>query len=232
MRRSAAVRGGTAGPGAGGGLADARARPTGRLDLKLLRMAVHGWWLGNPLTYKPGMGDLIAVARELANAGAASGTLVLGDGHGSDAPDDGLLVGTDGPGAGAGQHDVVRALLILRMALSRPALGQAAALAIVEVAEEALGRPCAARGEWEVALAGEPEHGPLATVALQQEGDAALVELRLAFDRIDDAWQSDGELPGALLARADWREVVLARVLHALDGRLRAWLSAQPAAGD
>jgi len=46
------------------------ARTPGRLDLKLLRLAVHGWWLGNPLVYKPGTADLGAVARELAGAGA------------------------------------------------------------------------------------------------------------------------------------------------------------------
>lgn len=40
-----------------------------RLDLKALRIGLHGWWLGNPLVYKPGAVDPGAIARELASAG-------------------------------------------------------------------------------------------------------------------------------------------------------------------
>lgn len=194
------------------------------LDLKALRLAVHGWWLGNPLVYKPGVADLRAVARELAGAGAAGGTLVL-----SDTPD-----GSDGPAsngtktlsdAEALPHDAVHAVLILRptMPPMRMLLGTATAQAVAEVTQAVLGRPCAVRWRWQVVLR---DGGRIALclgrVSAEQDEDVALVDMRFALDRLWQAAQDDaGQVSPTLFARSDWREVFLARVLHTLDRRLR-----------
>ena len=107
-----------------------------RLDLKALRLAVHGWWLGNPLVYEPGVADLCAVAYRLASAGAASGALIVGGAHNTD----------DTPqGDSATHHDLLQAVLILRTAVSSALIGQAAATSIAEMAQAALGLSCMSR---------------------------------------------------------------------------------------
>ena len=227
--------------------APSRSQPQPRpLNLKAMRLAVHGWWLGNPLVYKPGVADLIAVARELAGAGAASGTLVLSDTPaGSDRPASDRPASdrpaSDGTGtlsdADATSHDAVHtdhaddtdytvhAVLILRppMAMPRTPLGVAAAQSVAEVAQATLGRSCAVRWRWQVVLRdGSRGASRLCRVSVEQNVDAALVDMRLALGRL---WQvaedGAGQPSTALFARADWREVFLARVLHTLDGRLR-----------
>lgn len=194
------------------------------LDLKALRLAVHGWWLGNPLVYKPGTADLNAVARELAGAEAVSGTLVLSDAQPGD-DHVGDTAGTASVGdAGTLRHDSVHAILILRPAISRAPLGAAATQAVAEVAQASLGRPCAVRWRWQVVLRdGGRVSSRLCRVSADEYEDVALVDLRLALGRLWQAAGDDTSQPAAaLFARLDWREVFLARVLHALDGRLQA----------
>lgn len=210
------------------------AQPTSqiqRLDLKALRLAVHGWWLGNPLVYKPGAADLAGVARELAGSGVASGALVLDDTPvGSD-----HLVGPHMGGIGAipdaaavpnGEAYQVHAILILRSpAVMAPTpVGMAAAQAIAEVAQGTLGRPCAVQGRWQVVLReGGAVALRLARVTVEQDEDVTLLKMRLSLGRLLRAAQDYVNQPStALFARADWREVFLARALHTLDGRLRA----------
>lgn len=180
-----------------------------RFDVKALRLATHGWLLGNPLVYKPGAADLTGIARELAEAGSASGTLVLGD------------AGAEG----------VEAILILRLSPSYAALGEAAATAIADVARETSGCSCAAEeqdGGWVVLTMDGVRATVIARVSLETEGEVTLLGLRLTFGAL---WETGHEAGGALaapplaappLARSDWREVFLARILHALDIRLRA----------
>lgn len=196
------------------------------MDLKALRLAVHGWWLGNPLVYKPGIADLMAVARELAGAGAASGTLVLSDvSAGSDrATSDsaGTLSGAE-----AIPHDsvqVIHGILILRPPIPRAALSTAVAETIAEVAQTTLGRPCSVRWRRQVVLR---EGGRVAVrlgrVSTEEYEGTVLVHMRLALGGLRQAAQNNtDQMAAALFARPDWREVFLARLLHALDGRLRA----------
>ncbi len=199
-------------------------------------MAVHGWWLGNPLVYKPGAADLVAVARELADAGAASGTLILGE--------EGVAAGsapiTLGPAAW--HHDRIEAVLILRPPLALPLAGihqaslQSVALhAVLRTAQGALGpnAACTCDIRWPrqivLALGGDQPGAPFCTVEVEEQSDAAFVRLRLALDRLRAAGVTEqredggeGQASGAtLFARPDWREVFLARMLHALEGRLR-----------
>lgn len=215
------------------------ALPHTRLDLKALRMAVHGWWLGNPLVYKPGAPDLTAVARELAAAGAASGTIVV-----SDAPATRAAVRLEpvSPLAAppSSHPDHVAAVLILRppRPLSLPssqALETAALHAVAESAQAVLGPDAshvrANRQPSQVTLG--PTGGQLAAelcaVEVEQHADVAYVGLRLALDQLREAgiagYQDAGERLAAgtmtgFFSRPDWREVFLARVLHALEGRL------------
>lgn len=191
------------------------------LDLKALRLAVHGWWLGNPLVYKPGTADLNAVARELAGAGAASGTLVLSE---IPADGDGDSDGIDTTlGAKTIPHGSIHAILILRPTVPRSLLGSAAAQAVAEVAQAALGRPCAVRRQWEVVLRDDPAAQRFCRVSVNTYEDVALVKLRLALGQLRTAAEDEAGQPAMPpFARPDWREVFLARVLHALDGRLRA----------
>jgi hypothetical protein len=174
-----------------------------RLDVKALRLATHGWLLGNPLVYKPGADDLTGIARELAQAGAATGTLVLG-------------------GASLGG---VEAILILRLAMSRTALGEAAAIVIADVARETFGGSglVEEQDEWRLVLmTGGVASSEIAQVALDEVGGAALLRLRVAFDALESfGRETVGKPITPLLARPDWREVFLARVLHALDIRLQ-----------
>ncbi|HET9111860.1 MAG TPA: hypothetical protein VFN78_13605 [Ktedonobacterales bacterium] len=207
------------------------AQPTSqvqRLDLKALRLAVHGWWLGNPLVYKPGAADLAGVARELSGAGVASGVIILDDtptdGDHSAEPHAGAL--SDAAAVPSDEAYEVHAVLILRppAPMSHTPLGMAAAAVIAEVAEGSLGRPCSVQGRWQVILR---ESGGvasrLARVAVEQDEDVALLEMRLSLGRLWGATQDDASQPTtALFTRADWREVFLARALHTLDGRLRA----------
>lgn len=189
------------------------ARTPGRLDLKLLRLAVHGWWLGNPLVYKPGTADLGAVARELAGAGARSGTLVLDD----------RWRGVIGPQAAEAAHqDVVQLLLILRPALPREHVGPAVARAVAEVAQDMTGCSCALREPWQVALERGHTRTRFCQIQLEEHEDATLAGLRLALGHLWSSGQGDDQRPLPLAARPERREIFLARVLHALDGRLRA----------
>lgn len=192
------------------------------LDLKALRLAVHGWWLGSPLVYKPGAADLIAIARELAGAGAASGTLVLSD---APAAGDHPVSGDGGstPDAKAIHHDSIHAVLILRPLRSRSLLGSATAQAVADMAQTSLGRPCTVRRRWEIVLRDGPSAQRFCRVSVSTYEDVALVNLRLALGRLRAAaGDGVGQPAAALFARPDWREVSLARVLHTLDGRLRA----------
>lgn len=190
-----------------------------RLDRKALRLAVHGWWLGNPLVYKPGAPDLNAIARELADTGAASGTLVL-----SDAQQDSR---GDPHRPGDGDHGIVQAVLIVRPAVQGAPLGDAAALAIAEVVENALGRSCAVQSRWEVVLRdGSASIPPLCLVSVEECTGFLLVGLQFALARLRATGQNSDEPASALFERSDWREVFIARALHALDGRLHALLVA------
>lgn len=193
------------GPQPGSDAADAR------LNLKALRLATHGWLLGNPLVYKPGAADLCAVARELASAGVASGALVLSDTR----PDS------------ADRHDLIHAVLILRPAIPRAPLGMAAARSVAEVAQAALGRPCAVRRQWDVVLRGDGQSSTrrLCRVSVEQREDDTLVSLRFTLASLGAAGLANAQ-PAAFFARPDWREVFLARTLHTLDNRLRALLAA------
>ena len=185
----------------------------GRLDIKTLRLAVHGWWLGNPLVYKPGVADLWAIARELASAGLPSGALVVDDLSGARA-------------------EAPLAVLIVRPAASAPLLGMAAACAVAEVAQHALGRASVIRWPWDVALSAALPHQRLCSIAVEvdEAADVAYIGLRMLFGRLRAARHvasmADEEPASLLAGRADWREVMLARTLHTLDVRLRAALSA------
>ncbi len=177
-----------------------------RLDLKALRLAVHGWWLGNPLAYKPGAADPVASARELASAGAASGTLVLSDL--SDVNED--------------CREQVQAILILRLHASPEQLGETAAHSVAEVIEGAFGRPCVIQQRWEIAIHDRTPPLRVCQIKVEAHDGVAFLDIRLDFGRLSAMEReqvSDGPA-AALLARPDWREVLLARVLHALDVRL------------
>jgi len=177
-----------------------------RLDLKALRIGLHGWWLGNPLVYKPGAADLVGIARELASAGAASGTLVL----------------SDTAVAHEDCRDQVWAILILRLPETPEQLGEAAAHSIAEVIEGASGHPCVVHEQWEIAI--RDRTPPLRVCQLQgvAHDGVAFLDMGLDLGRLSAMEReqvSDGPA-AALLARPDWREVLLARVLHTLDVRL------------
>ncbi len=187
------------------------ATPGARLDHKALRLAVHGWRLGNPLVYKFGARDLCGVARELASTGVASGACIV----------------DDVPGA-----DVAQVALILRPAEPRALLGMAAACAVAEVMEGALGRACIVTWPWDVALRGDRALSRLCRVSVEVDDtqDAAFVRLRFALGRVlaaRRAASAAGAEPSPLFARTDWREVLLARALHALDIRLSALLATE-----
>jgi hypothetical protein len=182
-----------------------------RLDLKALRIGLHGWWLGNPLVYKPGAADLVGIARELASAGAASGTLVLS--NTADANED------------CGDH--VRAILILRLPALPEQLSDAAARSIAEVIEGAFGHPCVIHERGEIALCDRAQPLPVCQVKVEAHDGVAFLDMRLDLGRLsamdrNQEQVSDGPA-AALLTRTDWREVLLARVFHALDVRLSSW---------
>lgn len=187
------------------------------LDLKALRLAVHGWRLGNPLVYKPRATDLVAVARELASAGVASGALVLDDAREPGA--------SDLAHAGQRAQDRAHGILILRAALASERLGAAAALAVAEVAQAALGRSCAVRRRWEVFLKDDEDDERrdqrLCGIDVEQaDGGAVLLGLRFDLGMIWIASQHATLPAPTLFTRPDWREVFIARALHALDDRL------------
>lgn len=190
-----------------------------RLNLKALRLAVHGWWLGNPLVYKPGAADLRAIARELAVAGAASGTLVLDDMVAECADD----VPEGAGGNEASGHHAIRAILLLPPLLPAARLGDAAAQAVMRIADATFHRPCVVGGRWHVTLGEERHGGPrFCSVQVDEQADIALVEFHFDLDQAERAETGTDAPAAACFARADWREVFLARVLHALDGDLRA----------
>ncbi len=218
----------------GGIVAPWRTRPVAgaRLDLKTLRMATHGWRLGAAVVYKPGARDLSAIARELASAGVASGALIV-----DDAPAGGSTA-RDARPEHVEHPTAVRTLLIVRDAPPRPQLGMAAATAVAEVVENALGRPCAVAWPWDVGLRTGGADGTLArlcriSVEVDTARDVAYVGLRFALARIWSARRvarAAGEAPGApLFSNENWREIMLARALHALDVRMSALVTALPA---
>jgi hypothetical protein len=184
-----------------------------RLNLKALRLATHGWNLGNPLIYKPAVSDLRAIARELANAGSPSGALALNDTQ---------TVGD------VQQHAEAHGVLILRPAAPPAQVGLLAARCVAEVAEVALGRACAVQGQWDVVLPTGDEQSTryLCRVSVEAREDVTLVELRFALDQLWAAGWQVAQPATEFFARADWREVFLARSLHTLDGRLHAALIA------
>lgn len=169
-----------------------------RFDLKAMRLATHGWRSGNPLIYKPGAADLSAVARELASAGLPSGAMLLDDTRG-----------------------IARVRLILRAPALRSQLGMAAACAFIELAEDALCRRCAVWWPWDVVLRdGGAPHARLCRVSVERQGDVALLGLRIDFERFRVAAGGGAQPSGSIFARREWREVALARTLHAFDARL------------
>jgi hypothetical protein len=213
--------------GALGGAAQRQGEATAdqRLDLKALRLAVHGWWLGNPLVYEPGVADLCAVAYRLASAGAASGTLIVGGAHNTDDPP---------PGDSATYHDLLQAVLILRTAVSPALIGQAAATSIAEMAQAALGLSCAVQKQWNVIVRDvrpPRSQSRLCHISADERQGATFLGLRLALEPLWAAAQEGNQLAGSLLARGDWREVFLARTLHALDVRLQSLFMAGTDAG-
>lgn len=212
-----------------------------RLDLKALRMAVHGWWLGNPLVYKPGAPDLAAIARELAASGAASGTLVVSDAP----PTVAAVAATTSAPAPVGrpsQPDLIEAVLILRspLPLSSTALVETALQAVADTAKDLLGPPSARA--WAIhrsseVVVGRVDDERVARLCLGKvEAHAEIAYLSLTFalrtllaagcgDDLDGCSPADGDAHRTtgmrFFARPDWREVYLARVLHALEGRLK-----------
>lgn len=199
-----------------------RVRPGDRLDLRLLRQAVHGWWLGNPLVRMPGTADVLADARKLASAGAASGTLALDDERRTD--DAAMLTEMAG-----GQPALVRAVLILRPTMPRAPVVKAAAWAMAEVVRRDVGCACVVRRSRDVVLA-EGQHATrVCRVAAREHEDATLVSLWVALGPLWAAGHSSKRSATRLVARPDWREVLLARVLHELEGRLSALRAALPA---
>lgn len=200
-----------------------------RLDLKSLRFAVHGWWLGNPLVYKPGA-RIDDVAHELARAGATSGTLILSgtSGDTSDARDASSMSGKGN--TRAMRRQMLRAVLILRLPLSRTVLAEAATLVAGEVAQATLGRSYAINDQWEVVMRDShtPASVPICHVAVEAHEGALLLELRIDLEQLWTLGYEGDRPASALLARPDWREVFLARILHALDIRLRLLLSTNP----
>jgi hypothetical protein len=195
-----------------------------RLDLKALRIAVHGWWLGNPLVYKPGA-PIADVSRELARAGATSGTLILSD-------TDDVSDTSSKDDESALRRYVVRGMLILRLPLSRIVLGEAATLAIGEVAQSAFGHSYAITDQWDVLLCDSRSPSPILIchIAVDAHDDALFLDLRIDPEQLRAVEQEGDQPTESLLARPDWREVFLARVLHALDIRLRSLLSIDPTA--
>lgn len=188
-----------------------------RLDLKTLRLSTHGWRLGATLVYKPGVRDLIAVARELASAGLPSGALLLDD------------TAEHGPASRDAQSPYpasVRMALIVRERVTRAELGMAAACSVAEVVEGALGRPCAIAWPWDVGLRASGAISRICRIAVEMDPaqDVAYVSLRFALARLwhaQRATRATGDIPAsALFARDHWREMTLARVLHTFDARL------------
>lgn len=185
-----------------------------RLDLKALRLAVHGWRLGNPLIYKPGDANLDVYAREFASAGGESGTLIIGD--------------TYGAANETVRHDLLRAILILRppVSLVTPErIGEIAARVVVTVARETSGRSCAIQGQWHVVMRDDSSTDEVCEVAVKAHEDALFLCLRLSFAPLWAFGQDAGTAP-SLMARSDWREVFLARTLRALDSHLESLLIA------
>jgi hypothetical protein len=180
-----------------------------RLDLKALRIGLHGWWLGNPLVYKPGAADLVGIARELASAGAASGTLVL-----SNTADVATM-----------SDERVEAILILRPPIARTLSGESVARSIAAVIETTFERPYLiqeGQGQWDVVTGAGSPPADVCHVHVDAAGqnDVVFLGLRLDLGRLwmtAQRLERDGGQPVALLARPDWREVLLARILHALD---------------
>lgn len=193
---------------------------TQRLSLKAIRLAVHGWLLGNPLVYKPGASDLDSIAHELAATGAPSGALILDDepmgGDHGDAP-----ASTANPDGS--RPETVHAVLILRYTATSQLLGTAAAHALAEVAQATIGLPCDVQWPWRVVV--HHEQGKttcLGSVSVEDVGDATLVGVHLLFSRLRQVAEDHAEAgaPVSLFARGDWREVMLARMLHTLESRL------------
>jgi hypothetical protein len=200
-----------------------------RLDLKTLRLSTHGWRLGATLVYKPGVHDLIAVARELASAGLPSGALLLDD------------TAEHGPTARDAQSPYpasVRMALIVRERATRAELGMAAACSVAEVVEGALGRPCAIAWPWDVGLRAGGAMSRLCRIAVEMDPDqeVAYVSLRLALARLwhaQRATRATGDMPvSAFFTRDHWREMTLARALHAFDTRLSALTDSHAAERD
>lgn len=189
-----------------------------RLDMKSLRFAVHGWWLGNPLVYQPGTVDLCAVARKLADAGAASGTLIVGDERDTEQtlPDDDATC-----------HDFIQAVLILRLPMPHALLGKIAAVAVAEVAEAMIGQTCAVQQEWDVIIHDGQSRPRLCHITVEDRSGVSFLGLRLALEPLWVAGQGASQPPTALLTRPDWREIFLARVLHTIDVRLHSMLRAK-----
>ncbi|HEU4784949.1 MAG TPA: hypothetical protein VFS83_16545, partial [Ktedonobacterales bacterium] len=117
-------------------------------------------------------------------------------------------------------------ILILRLPEPTEQLGDAATHSIAEVIEKAFGHPCVIRERWEIALRDTKPPLPVCQLKVEAHDGVAFLDMRLDLGRLSAMDQeqereqvSDGPA-AALLARPDWREVLLARMLHALDVRL------------
>jgi hypothetical protein len=176
-----------------------------KLDLRLLRMGVHGWWLGNPLVYLAAGGSTTAYAAELADAGAREGTVVIAehvDGSDTAAESARPLSADDYP---------LVLTLILRARFAAPALLIAAVLA----AAEALERVTGARTEVRGASVYLPAGRPICAVRVQPCAGATLVTVGLAPPTDIDATP---------------REELVSHLLHRLDRRCTALLADEPSA--
>lgn len=105
-------------------------------------------------------------------------------------------------------------------------LGEAAAPSIAEVIEGAFGYPCVIHERWEIALRDRTPPLRVCQLKVEAHEGVAFLDIRLDLGRLSAIDQNQAREQGtdgpaaALLARPDWREVLLARGLHALDVRL------------
>lgn len=173
-----------------------------KLDLRLLRMGVHGWWLGNPLVYLAAGGSTTAYAAELAGAGAREGTVVIAEHepHAGDAVEDARPPSAD-------EYPLVFTL-ILRAPFAPPVLLMAALLAAADALERVTGTRAEVRG----ASVYLPAERPVCAVRLEPCADAMLVTVGLAPVTGVDADEAH-------------RETLASHLLHQLDRHCTALLA-------
>ena len=143
------------------------------LNLKLLRLATHSWWLGNPVVYEPDTADPFELARELARAGVQSGTLEL-----SERLTDASTAGFD---AALQAHDQIQVVLILRPVMPCGEVATAAAHAVATVAQDMAGHTCVVRKSREVILAGGQPQTRWCQIAGERQAGSTIVGLSCAL---------------------------------------------------